>query len=188
MNIKELEEKRRNQRQELQMLWINNDFGDMVESVRTKFTMDLNEFRELGGADNAFEIMKYAIETTALSTPNAPASYLFAMTKRWLSNGFKSVSDIEKFEANREQIKSAQSRSRFGQPLRNESPIEQFTPEQMAEQDKRLAADDGFDDPEEWKRVTMETFRQLRATRAERMAKKSEQGLTATGRSVIMRF
>ena len=188
MNIKELEEKRQKQRQELQMLWINNNFGDMVDAVRKKFTMDLNEFRELGGANNAFEIMKYAIEQTALSAPNAPASYLFAMTKRWLNNGFKSVSDIEEFEAKREQSKLVQPRSRFGQPLRNESPVAKFTSEQMAEQSKRLAKEDGFDDPEEWTKAAMETFRQLRATRAERMAKKSEQGLTATGRSVVRRF
>ncbi|MBU7560854.1 hypothetical protein FQP82_03500 [Weissella cibaria] len=188
MNIKELEEKRQKQRQELQMLWINNNFGDMVDSVRKKFTMDLNEFRELGGADNAFEIMKYAIEQTSLSTPNAPASYLFAMTKRWLNNGFKSVSDIEKFEAKREQNKLVQSRSRFGQPLRNESPIEKFTPEQIAEQSIRLAKEDGFDDPEEWAKAAMEKFRELRATRAERMADKSNVGFTSSGKRVVTRF
>lgn len=106
--------------------------------------------------------------------------------KKWLNAGATNAQAVGEYED--EATKIRQPRSRFGQPMRKESPIEKVTTEQIDEQSKRLAKEDGFDDPEEWARVTMEKFRELRATRAERMADKSNVGLTSSGKRVVTRF
>ena len=106
--------------------------------------------------------------------------------KKWLNAGATNAQAVGEYED--EATKIRQPRSHFGKLMRNESPIEKFTPEQIAEQSKRLAKEDGFDDSEEWAKVTMEKFRELRATRAERMADKANRGFTSSGKRVVTRF
>ena len=151
---------------------------------------DLEEMQELAlhNAESEQEAVKLVILAIRAATKSGATSTLAVQRRleKWLNAGATTAAKVDEYEKQSQQMQ--QPRQRFGQPLRNESPVAKFTPEQMAEQSKRLAKEDGFDDPEEWIKAAMETFRQLRATRTERMAKKSEQGLTATGRSVIRRF
>ncbi|MEY4666082.1 hypothetical protein [Weissella cibaria] len=151
---------------------------------------DITEMYELAernteSTEEANKLLILAIRAAAKNGGKSALAVENNLTK-WINAGATTATEVGEYEKQSQQLQ--QPRQRFGQPLRNESPVAKFTPEQMAEQSKRLAKEDGFDDPEEWIKAAMETFRQLRATRTERMAKKSEQGLTATGRSVIRRF
>lgn len=151
---------------------------------------DITELYELAvrNADSDEEANKLVILAIRAATKNGGKTAMAVKNNltKWLNAGATTAIKVGDYEKQSQQLQ--QPRSRFGQPLRKESAIEKFTPEQIAEQSKRLAKEDGFDDPEEWAKVTMEKFRELRATRAERMADKSNRGLTSSGKRVVTRF
>lgn len=151
---------------------------------------DITELYELAvrNADSDEEANKLVILAIRAAAKNGGKTAMAVKNNltKWLNAGATTATKVGDYEKQSQQLQ--QPRSRFGQPLRNESAIEKFTPEQIAEQSKRLAKEDGFDDPEEWAMVTMEKFRELRATRAERMADKANRGLTSSGKRVVTRF
>ena len=151
---------------------------------------DLEEMQELAlhNAESEQEAVKLVMLAIRSAAKNGATSTLSVQRRleKWINAGATTAAKVGDYEKQSQQLQ--QPRSRFGQPLRNESAIEKFTPEQIAEQSKRLAKEDGFDDPEEWVRVTMENYRELVATRPERMADKSNVGFTASGKRVVTRF
>ena len=151
---------------------------------------DITELYELAvrNADSDEEANKLVILAIRAAAKNGGKTAMAVKNNltKWLNAGATTAIKVGDYEKQSQQLQ--QPRSRFGQPLRKESAIEKFTPEQIAEQSKLLAKEDGFDDPEEWVRVTMEKFRELRATRAERMDDKSNVGLTSSGKRVVTRF
>ncbi|WP_195332333.1 hypothetical protein [Weissella cibaria] len=151
---------------------------------------DISEMYELvehntTSSDEANKLLILAIRAAA-NNGGKSALAVENNLRKWINAGATTALEVGEYEKQAQQLQKP--RSRYGQPLRNESSIEFFSDEQMSEQDKRLAADDGYDNPEQWKNDKWAEFLELRATRSQRSAETVNSGRTATGQRVLQRF
>ena len=151
---------------------------------------DLEEMQELAlhNAESEQEAVKLVMLAIRSAAKNGATSTLSVQRRleKWINVGATTAAKVGDYEKQSQQLQ--QPRQRFGQPLQNESPIEKFTPEQIDQQNQRMAKELGYASVEDMAKGTADKLSELRSTRAERLADQSANGRTANGRRVLQRF
>ncbi|MCT0007135.1 hypothetical protein EFL93_01650 [Weissella confusa] len=151
---------------------------------------DLEEMQELAlhNAESEQEAIKLVMLAIRSAAKNGATSTLSVQRRleKWLNAGATTAAKVGDYEKQSQQLQ--QPRQRFRQPLQNESPIEKFTPEQIDQQNQRMAKELGYASVADMAKGTADKLSELRSTRAERLADQSANGRTANGRRVLQRF
>ncbi|WP_419154655.1 hypothetical protein [Weissella bombi] len=138
-------------------------------------------------ADNELEANKMFILAIRKAAMNNSTTSLAVenIVRKWLFAGLKNADAVGEYEKDAQQM---HKKGRYGQPVKNETGINEPTNDEVQQQNEKLAKQLGYSTVEAMVKGSWEKLYELRRTREERMASKAKTGLTATGHQVLKRF
>ncbi|MBU7568228.1 hypothetical protein KGP39_05565 [Weissella hellenica] len=150
---------------------------------------DINEIYDhlAHNADDEIEANKMFILAIRKAAMNG-ATTQWAVSNnvnQWIQAGLTNADSVGKYEQEAQNMRSS---GRYGQPVKNETGINEPTNDQVQRQNEKLAKQLGYDTVETMIKDSWEKLYELRRTREERMANKAKTGLTANGNKVLQRF
>ena len=150
------------------------DIKDMFEFIAHNTESD----------DEANKLMILAIRAAAKSGGKT-ALAVENNLRKWINAGAITAEKVGDYESQSQQMQKV---GRYSQPIQRETGPSKPTQEQIASQNKKMAAELGYESVEAMAKGTMAKLAEMRATRAERMRAPRVGGLTATGRRVVANF
>ncbi len=112
------------------------------------------------------------------------SGYVKSKLAAWLANGLSTADQVGEYE--RQRAAQVNTNRYGGRPLRQESSIKAPTSDEMTEQYKQLAAEHGYEDPQQWTKDMTAWLQERRVARASKNPVST--GRTATGQRVLQRF